>query len=593
MTEESIDKLMQFLEASRNYQQNPSDENRKRFYTLAEEIRLLDLDDVTLPPSRRPIATLPKNHVSQQELKRMRFVGSKSPQASANHKGQTTVSVLQSSLPRSFVFRRRQTLLSGVAAFLMVSLVILTGVYVVMRNSKNDDVSAGLIPQDSSATTFPALTTTLSLTPLPTGSATIDPTGFPMTATAFWQDLTVTMDAQMIASGVPISTINVSPTITPFQPIFLTPTPSSTSVLHFEDCNTDLLGNWLIEYRVGKVRVDVVDSDDGVAALAQISQIRRDLERVPRPACADKLYLLAREFYISVSDFFVYIILEDEDLSSQFVLSPQFMDYVTNEETYFNELLNGVTVDVIAEAELRLRERGHRADQDTSTLTPVPTVSFELLPTDCPPAATPERGIDEAPVLDALSAALETPIIVNAIGFQNCPSISDPASASYRIIVPDIENLTDAQIIETIFYAMPDEALQLPGSISIILDSSELPIVLYIETINSLQGQNLHGSALMTALGINHAISTVSEYIPVSLEMAETLTSSHYLNVTFNFDYDANCVDSSTLTPALQTICNEAEPPQDESTLYHFRFDASFNYRYNAYRRCSDGNCLC
>lgn len=122
------------------------------------------------------------------------------------------------------------------------------------------------------------------------------------------------------------------------------------------DCTPEVVAEWMIQRQIGRNRIQTALSDEAQMsvreALLLVQQVRRDLEDIPRPQCADKLYILTMYFYGALSDSLTFNLLNDT-ASHSTISQPRIDRYGQTVEPMYEELEAIAGIDVMAEASLR------------------------------------------------------------------------------------------------------------------------------------------------------------------------------------------------------------------------------------------------
>lgn len=121
------------------------------------------------------------------------------------------------------------------------------------------------------------------------------------------------------------------------------------------DCTADVVAEWMIQRQVGRNKIQAVLNGEQMQvrdALLLVQQVRRELEDLPRPECADKLYILTLYFYDALSDGLTFSLLNDT-ASFNSISQPRLEKYGQTVEPIYNELEVIAGIDVMAEASAR------------------------------------------------------------------------------------------------------------------------------------------------------------------------------------------------------------------------------------------------
>lgn len=143
-----------------------------------------------------------------------------------------------------------------------------------------------------------------------------------------------------------------------------------------DDCSPDAVREWMVQRQIGRNQLQpILDAPyfpNLIETLLDVQEIRRNLEDLPRPTCADKLYILTIYLYDAMSDFLALQANLQSELA-QTLIQQRFEVYTRETEPIYLELEEIAGVDVYATA---------------AAIVPVATA----IPTAIPPAPIYLRG---------------------------------------------------------------------------------------------------------------------------------------------------------------------------------------------------------
>lgn len=123
------------------------------------------------------------------------------------------------------------------------------------------------------------------------------------------------------------------------------------------DCDPAALKEWMVQRQIGRNRLQpILDSSDKTTSVADgillVQQVRRDLEDLPRPACADDLYNLTIYFYNAVTDGIAFGLKNDSTSVTNIIL-PRLQRYQDNVDALYLPLESITGINVMEEAATR------------------------------------------------------------------------------------------------------------------------------------------------------------------------------------------------------------------------------------------------
>ncbi len=134
----------------------------------------------------------------------------------------------------------------------------------------------------------------------------------------------------------------------------LTATSISATATPDVNCKPQDVAQWLVQRQIGRDQLQVYfqpGAFNTLTALLNIQQVRRDLENLPRPECADKLYYLTIYLYDGMADYFALELANDTPKAMQLWV-PRFALFnsqITNEYAPL-AVLSGVNIDATVTA---------------------------------------------------------------------------------------------------------------------------------------------------------------------------------------------------------------------------------------------------
>ncbi len=120
-----------------------------------------------------------------------------------------------------------------------------------------------------------------------------------------------------------------------------------------EGCAPEAVKKWMIQRQVGRNKIQpILDGTTkltAIQAMLLIEMVRRDLEDLERPACADDLYHLTIFFYDSLIDHLTFQISGNQG-SAEAIINPRLKHYNDTVDTMYEKLQAISGVDIMAEA---------------------------------------------------------------------------------------------------------------------------------------------------------------------------------------------------------------------------------------------------
>jgi LysM repeat protein len=142
---------------------------------------------------------------------------------------------------------------------------------------------------------------------------------------------------------------------------------------------------------------------------------------------------------------------------------------------------------------------------------------------ECPTQESLQSSLDiaEANLQTILEDAFEHDVEIDITGVEICPDLSTPFDIWYRVMLSPTTELTPAEIIQTVVYAIPYEMLpqgiftQSFDGITIVIGEGEntQEFTINFTTLRNARDRGFGGQELMDALGIN--LSTQSSFGPM------------------------------------------------------------------------------
>ncbi len=137
------------------------------------------------------------------------------------------------------------------------------------------------------------------------------------------------------------------------------------------NCDPAVVKEWMVQRQIGRNQLQsIIDGSDKTIsftdALLLVQKVRRELEDLPRPACADSLYDLTIYFYNAVGDLLTFGMAGDM-ASVNSLITPRLQRYSSGVDAIYSPLQTIAGVDVIAEA----AARGSVVPTAAPTLTPL------------------------------------------------------------------------------------------------------------------------------------------------------------------------------------------------------------------------------
>ncbi len=120
-----------------------------------------------------------------------------------------------------------------------------------------------------------------------------------------------------------------------------------------DNCEPSQVREWMVQRQLGRNQLQPFF--DGQAemelldAILLVQEVRRDLEQLERPSCADDLYILTIYLYDTLTDGFALGFSSDLD-AIEAVLTPRYIYYSENVDVLYAELEEIAGIDVMAEA---------------------------------------------------------------------------------------------------------------------------------------------------------------------------------------------------------------------------------------------------
>lgn len=120
------------------------------------------------------------------------------------------------------------------------------------------------------------------------------------------------------------------------------------------DCTPGNVAEWMVQRQVGRNQINILIQPDGAGielmdALLEVQAIRRELDALPRPECADDLYMLTVYFYNAIADGIV-LGLADDMAGGTALVEEHGGIYNSLVNDYYEPLQAIAGVDVMAEA---------------------------------------------------------------------------------------------------------------------------------------------------------------------------------------------------------------------------------------------------
>lgn len=118
------------------------------------------------------------------------------------------------------------------------------------------------------------------------------------------------------------------------------------------ECTSEAVAEWIIQREVGQNQIRTLlewGAESDIAGLLQVQEIRRNLEDLPRPDCADQLFLLTILYYNGLADSFSFAIAED-DLSAARIAEERLNQYDSEITAIYQELQAIANIDAAVEA---------------------------------------------------------------------------------------------------------------------------------------------------------------------------------------------------------------------------------------------------
>ncbi|MBZ0319729.1 MAG: hypothetical protein K8L91_25190 [Anaerolineae bacterium] len=126
---------------------------------------------------------------------------------------------------------------------------------------------------------------------------------------------------------------------------------TKTSIYAQDDCQPEAVGEWLVQRQIGRNLVQpIIDGPNDLSiidSILLIQEVRRNLEDLPRPTCADELYQLTIYLYDNLVDFLTFSLDNDRELAVE-IIYPRLEIYGEEVEPLFNELQEIAGIDVDA-----------------------------------------------------------------------------------------------------------------------------------------------------------------------------------------------------------------------------------------------------
>lgn len=140
------------------------------------------------------------------------------------------------------------------------------------------------------------------------------------------------------------------------------------------DCDPAAVREWMVQRQIGRNQMQKFLGTGTVPnvlkALLDTQEIRRNLEDLPRPACADSLYTLTISYYDAISDFFT-LEADKNNTRAQEVFTKRSDVYNQTVDSLYLPLQTIAGVDVMATAEAL-------APQPTAAPTQAPPTPISL-----------------------------------------------------------------------------------------------------------------------------------------------------------------------------------------------------------------------
>lgn len=119
------------------------------------------------------------------------------------------------------------------------------------------------------------------------------------------------------------------------------------------DCSPEAIAEWMIQRQLGRNRLQPLINGEVdmsiIEALLLLQDVRRNLEDLPRPECADELYSLTIYFYDALTDFYTFQLAEDNS-SAESIINPRIQRYFDSIDEMYAALEIIADVDVMATA---------------------------------------------------------------------------------------------------------------------------------------------------------------------------------------------------------------------------------------------------
>lgn len=161
--------------------------------------------------------------------------------------------------------------------------------------------------------------------------------------------------------------------------------PQPTRAQSDEDCTSEAVAEWMIQRQVGYSRIETLieyGAESFLDGLLMAQEVRRELEDLPRPACADALFMLTINYYNGVADSMAFSMAEN-DVAALRVMETRTSQYEASVGEIYTQLEAIAGIDaMMAAANIQI----------VPTATPVWPPAEEIA------LANTQGGILEAPV---------------------------------------------------------------------------------------------------------------------------------------------------------------------------------------------------
>jgi len=140
-----------------------------------------------------------------------------------------------------------------------------------------------------------------------------------------------------------------------------------------DDCDPAAVRDWMVQRQIGRNQIqqylDVSKVTHYLKALLAVQEIRRNLEDLPRPACADKFYILTVYLYDSLTDCFT-LEASGDGARAQELFAPRL--------DFFNKTVDSLYLPLQSVAEVDIKS----VAATEAAMTPSPSASPTLAATE-------------------------------------------------------------------------------------------------------------------------------------------------------------------------------------------------------------------